>query len=123
VNQTPGQFPLADYLGNLGHLLAALRTTGAKVIWATITPVKVDRRPPRPDARWWDAAELEVYNRAALAMMQGECVAVNDLGALVSPSLKTYIGEDGVHLTELGQRACAAAVAHAIEPHLPGARA
>jgi lysophospholipase L1-like esterase len=113
----PAQTPLADYVGNLRHILAALRATGATVVWATTTPVHPDT--PFHTDRWgWRNEEIDAYNRAAAELMRAENVPVNDLHAVVAADPDRYISDDQIHLTGLGQRKCAEAVAAAVRPYL-----
>lgn len=104
----PHQFSIEDYVGNLGSVLNRLRETGAEIIWRTTTPVQANF----PWAGEWTFAADDVvrYNAAALALMRSEGIACHDLGAVVQENLASYLFEDGLHLSPLGQKACADAI-------------
>ena len=89
------------------RILRELKKTGAKVIFATTTPVKEDCVNRKN-------ANICEYNRRITAEMDKECVPVNDLHGLVSRRAQEYICEDRVHLSEAGKAACGKAVADAI---------
>ena len=112
-NREPTQYPLATYLANLRDILAELRGTGARVIWATTTPVHA-RRPWRDDVWSWRNEKIDRYNQAALEVMEAEGVPVNDLHALVAADPDALLAEDMLHLSEQGQRLCAEAVAQSV---------
>jgi len=120
-NRCPPQVPLDDYVGNLAHVLAALRATGAAVVWATTTPVAPDA--PFHTDRWgWRNAEIDAYNAAARALMAAEGVPIDDLHAIVAADPAGLICEDELHLSPAGQDACADAVADAVRAVLPVCR-
>ena len=98
------------YVANLSKILAVLKTTDAKLIWASTTP--------------WvsygeDTKALIVQNNSAAAgLMKKEGVAVNDLHSLAVPKLKDWHAKDGVHFTAQGYeglgKQAAAAIARAL---------
>jgi lysophospholipase L1-like esterase len=120
-NRAPAQIPLADYLGNLRFILAALRAATPRVVWATMTP-QHPQRPFRVDQWSWRNEEMARYNAAAESLMRSEGVPVNDLGALVLRQPEELLAEDQLHLSASGQAACAAAVVRTLEAegYLPG---
>jgi len=77
------QVSIEDYQTNLERLIAILRRTGAKLIWASTTPVQRDilgQYARRKDA----AAE---YNAAALEVMKRHPdILINDLHGMISSS-------------------------------------
>jgi lysophospholipase L1-like esterase len=110
----PEQFTIADYLRNLRTVLDQLRATGAKIVWATMTP----QHPERPCAspKWsWTHDEMRRYNDAALELMTREGLPVNDLRALVLSDPDTLLADDRLHLSPIGVERSAQAVASAIE--------
>jgi isoamyl acetate esterase len=116
-NRAPVQYAMDIYAANLRFILARLRTVGARVVWATSTPV----HPARPFAAtgWsWRNEEIVRYNAAALKVMQSEGVPVNDLHAIVAADPDRYLREDKLHLSEAGVRECAGAVADAVSKWL-----
>jgi lysophospholipase L1-like esterase len=108
------QVPPGEYEKNLRTLVARLQKTGAKLIWASTTPVPEGRVSPprRPD-------DVLAYNKAALRVMEENKVRVNDLYAFALPRLKEIQRPVNVHFTPDGSRALAKQVAAAIEPALP----
>lgn len=112
----PTQFSVADYVTNLRSLLSALRNThakGAKIIWATMTPQHPTRAFTKEN--WsWRSDEISRYNAAALELMIGEGVRVNDLHAVVNADTDKLLGEDKLHLSQAGVDACARAVVSAL---------
>jgi isoamyl acetate esterase len=109
----PVQFAVDAYIGHLSAILAQLRDTGAKIVWATSTPVHPDR--PFSDDSWaWRNDEIDEFNAAALELMHAEAVPVNDLHALVGSDVDRYLSEDMLHLAKDGIDVCAQAVAEAV---------
>lgn len=99
---------LEAYEANLGKLADELKKTGAMLIWATTTPV--------PDGA---AGRLKgddvIYNAAALKVMQGRPIRINDLYAHVFPQLETYQRTRDVHYTAEGYAFLGRKVALAIQ--------
>jgi len=105
------------YAGNLEILLTRLEETGAKLIWATTTPVCP--APEKNDLTLIDSTTEEAYRTAALRVMKKHKVRVNDLYAAIKPRQKEYaIGEDDVHFTSEGSRFLAEQVAEEIRKNL-----
>ena len=70
--------PVDQYEKNLREIVARLKKTGAKLIFATTTPV--------PEGTVGRVAGDEVgYNTAAERVMKDEGIAIDDLHALVAP--------------------------------------
>ena len=109
----PAQIPIEMYRANLEFILGRLLETGARVIWATITPVHPDA-PFHTDRVAWRNAEIDQYNKAALDLMQGRGVPIDDLHAIVASDPDKYLCEDQLHLSEAGKAKCAEAVADAV---------
>ena len=112
----PAQIPVADYVGNVRHILTRLRQTDAALIWRTTTPVA-------PDFDWqgdWSFAPADVvrYNVAASALMSEQEVPEHDLHAVIERDLSAYLADDGVHLTAQGQDVAAESVVAAVRPFL-----
>lgn len=100
----------AEYEKNLRAMVGRLKQTGAKLIFATTTPVPEGKvNPPR------NPADVEVYNRVALAVMKEMGVEVDDLEGFVRPRLKEWQRPVNVHFTEAGYEALAGQVAQSIE--------
>ena len=104
----------ADYEKNLRALVARMKATGAKLIWATITPIPDgELQPPR---QFGDEGE---YNAIAKGIMDANGIAINDLNACVTPVLGTLQKPKDVHFTEEGSAFLAKRVAAEIEAALP----
>lgn len=108
------QVDLAQYERNLDRLVTRLRKTGARLIWATTTPVPNLRVGPKriPD-------DVLRYNEAAARVMKRQGVAVNDLYSLAMKRLAEIQIPDNVHFTPAGSRVLAEQVAASILAALP----
>lgn len=118
--RSPVQFPIEEYLSNLRAIIEKLRSTGARVIWASTTPV----HPARPfvdDAWSWRNNEIDRYNAAAGELMASEGAAFDDLHAVVASDPGRCLAEDMLHLSGEGARKCAGAVAGAVSAVLDAA--
>ena len=99
---------LDEYLDNLGRVADALHRLGAKVIFATSTPV-------RPEMWGHSIERIRQYNSAAAELLTGKGVYINDLFTPVYRDLDRCISkEDLIHLTPHGVELCAGLVAGAI---------
>jgi acyl-CoA thioesterase-1 len=95
------QIPLEKYKQNMECIVARLKKTGAKVIFATTTPYPAGVKPLRiPE----DAAN---YNEVALGIMKKNGVIVNDLYTYVLPQCEALQKPRNVHFTEDGSKALA----------------
>ena len=104
--------PLDEYVHFLKRILTECRRNGAKVIFATTTPIlstgaAADNTGTGSDCIRYNDAWVQQYNAAAKALMETEHVRVNDLYALCRNHPTYYKCEDGLHLTEEGYRICA----------------
>jgi len=107
---------LSEYEKNMRSILRELKKTGAKVIFATTTPVsdeKAELSGPMPPAH--KNSDIATYNRAVLEMLDRDEVAVNDLFALMYPEKEKYLSEDMIHPNEDGVKLLGTAVADAIK--------
>ena len=105
--------PPADYERNLRELVGRLKRTGAKLIFATTTPVSADLHS------YLKAAELP-YNTAALRVMRAEQISINDLWAFATPQIDQLQIPGNPHFTAKGSVALAGEVARAVRVALPG---
>ncbi len=101
--------PLPEYLADLTRLARLLTATGARVLFATSTPL-------RPDNAEWDNAEIERYNAAATELMERLNIPVNDLHALVTGREWELLNDDKIHLNRLGIRRVGDAVVGRLAP-------
>jgi acyl-CoA thioesterase-1 len=93
-----------EYERNLERLVALLQSSGARLVFATTTPV-----PPGSAGR--REGDAKRYNESALRVMQKHGIAVNDLYGLVYPKLKEYQRPANVHFLPEGSKAMARQVA------------
>lgn len=92
----------ATYEENLRIIVARLKQTGAKLIWAHTTPF--------PNGRLYPIRILEdvgLYNSIAERVMKENGVAINDLYAFALPRLAELQRPNNVHFTPKGSRALA----------------
>jgi len=111
--RSPLQIPIDIYRMTLEFILERLEETGARIVWATTTPVHPER-PMRDDQWSWTNHEIEAYNATALELMQARGIAVNDLYAVVMRDVEENLAEDQLHLSDAGKERCAEAVAAAV---------
>jgi len=105
---------IEQYQTNLKKIATKLKTTGAKLIFATTTPV------PNGSGGRVQGDEIR-YNAAATDVMRAMGIDVDDLRNVVSPSLATLQQPHNVHFTAEGYRLLGVEAASRIEPKLPGA--
>jgi len=109
---------LALYEKNLRALVARLKQTGAKLIWASSTPVPEEMNSPRsPSHR---SAMVKVYNDVAAKVMAENGVAIDDLNAYVTPVIGKMQRPHDVHFPTEGSEFLAKKVAEEIAGVLPG---
>ena len=99
------------YEKNLRDLVAKLKATGAKLIWANTTPV------PEGTAGRVAGAEKS-YNESAARVMKTAGIPTDDLCAAVVAN-PTWQREKNVHFTPEGSKALAGEVVVAITAQLP----
>lgn len=97
-----------EYRANLEKIVAILKPTGAKLIWASTTPV------PEGEAGRKSGDDL-IYNKVAAEVMNKHGIPINDLHAVILPHMKTHTTAPGnVHFTPEGSKILARRVAAAI---------
>jgi len=102
-----------DYEKNLRALVAKMKATGAKPIWATTTPnPSGELNPPR---RFGQVAE---YNQIALKVMKENGVAIDDLNAAITPQVDKLQNPKDVHYKAEGYKLLGGEVAKSIEAAL-----
>lgn len=103
------QVPIEAYRRNLGQLVERLRKTGARLVWASTTPVPDAKvSPPRK------SAEVALYNAAAREIMDANGIPTDDLYGFALPRLASLQRPANVHFTDEGSRALAERVAESI---------
>lgn len=105
--------PLKDYSARLEQIAERLQKTGAKVIWATTTPI------PDVPAQKQTAASIVERNAVALAIMQRRQIPVDDLFTAITPQLAKLQNPNDVHFTAEGYDFLGGQVAAAIRQALP----
>ena len=101
--------PLADYTQRLEQLIERMKKTGAKLVWATTTPI-----PDNP-AQKQTAASIVERNQAALEVMKRHGIAIDDLFAAITPRLAELQNPHDVHFTGPGYDFLGQQVAASIE--------
>ena len=94
---------LDEYLENMERILRELKKTGAKIIFATSTPVsdkKAFLRGPMPPAHCND--DIKRYNQAVVEMFKNENIVINDMFEEMSDVKDDYLSEDMIHPNENG---------------------
>ncbi len=104
------QASLEAYEKQLRELVSKLKATGAKLIFATTTPV--------PDAvlkPWRTNADVIRYNEVALKIMKENQIAVDDLYTFMKPKLAELQLPANVHYKPEGSQALGGEVVKAIQ--------
>jgi acyl-CoA thioesterase-1 len=109
------QVELAQYEENLRQLVKKMKASGAKLIWASTTPVPEGKLSP---LRY--PADVPRFNEVALRVMKESGVAVNDLYAFALPQLSDIQLPSNVHFRPEGSAKLAKPVAEAIAAALAG---
>ena len=107
------QVPIESYRRYLRLIVVRLKSTQAKFIFATTTPVPAGTlSPPRR------SSDVVAYNRVALEVMRENGIAVNDLYSYVLPKLAELQQPVNVHFTNSGSERLAEQVAKSIRDNL-----
>jgi len=107
------QVPLDQYEKNLRELVGRLKKTGAKLIWASTTPVPEGKLSPSRKN-----SDVVAYNAVAKKIMGENQIAVNDLYVFALPRLDKIQLPANVHFTAAGSKALAEQVAANVEAAL-----
>ncbi len=91
------QVSVEDYEANLERIVARLRETSATLLFATTTPY-----PDLPEGPVRYAADVDLYNAAALRVMRRHDIAVIDLHGVVHKRLDEFQQPNNVHFTREG---------------------
>ncbi|MDZ4850359.1 MAG: SGNH/GDSL hydrolase family protein [Pirellulaceae bacterium] len=102
-----------EYEKNLRSLVAKLKATKAKLIWAATTPIP--RGKLNPDRAFGDEVE---YNAIAARVMRDESIAINDLHSYVLPRFTELQRPQDLHYQPEGSDFLAKQVAAEIEKQL-----
>jgi lysophospholipase L1-like esterase len=106
------QVPIDQYERNLDEIVKRLKKTGAKLIFATTTPV--------PDGtKIRVKGDAAIYNSAAVRVMKKHGVPINDLYSFALPRLKEIQRESNVHFYPKGSEQlaeqCATSILEVLE--------
>jgi lysophospholipase L1-like esterase len=104
--------PPADYVKRLEEIVARLERTGAKLVWASTTPI-----PDNP-AQKQTARSIVDRNALAAEVMRKHGIPVDDLFAAITPRLATLQNPNDVHFTAAGYDFLGAQVAAALRTAL-----
>jgi hypothetical protein len=85
---------IGEYQENLNKLIDTMQRTGAKLIWASSTPVM-----SRKGTRLEDIAK---YNKAAAEVIYLRHVMIDDLYSMIEPHASEMQSEDGCHFKPQG---------------------
>lgn len=104
--------PMADYSQRLEQLVERMKQTGAKLIWASTTPI-----PDLPDKKY-SARSIVDRNQAAAEIMQKHDVNTDDLFTAVTPHLSQMQNPNDVHFNSKGYEFLGEQVAASIKAAL-----
>ena len=100
--------PVNEYLDRLATIVKRLQATGARLIWASTTPI------PDDPAKKQSAASIVERNTAAAALMAKHGIAVNDLFTAITPRLAELQNPNDVHFNAAGYDFLGARVAEVV---------
>lgn len=116
LTETETKVSKANYEKNLQEIVKRLKATGARLIFATTTPVPEVLDPP---TRRFES--IPERNEIAVKVMKENGVAVDDLYAVILPKQAELQRPKDVHFTSDGSALLGKAVAASIEAELPKA--
>jgi acyl-CoA thioesterase-1 len=100
------------YEKNLRQIVARLQKTGARLIWATTTPVPANSRARAQ-------GDEVVYNKVAAKVMADNHIAIDDLCAAVTPHFpELQHSPNNVHFNDEGYRVLAESVVKSVKAAL-----
>jgi len=103
-----------DYRRNLARLVERLEQTGARLIWASTTPIPpAETNPPRYDK------DVVLYNQIAAEIMAPRAIPTDDLYQAAFERLADIQRPANVHFTPEGSKYLANHVASAVTTALP----
>lgn len=99
------QQPLDVYESNLRKIVERIKSESkARLIWVSTTPV-IDKR--HNSVKGFDRyiRDVKAYNEVANGIMKEARISINDLySAIKNDDIAACLGNDGVHMTERGNR-------------------
>jgi hypothetical protein len=106
--EDPLQADVRQYSKNMKIIVNKLKASGAKLIFATTTPVPEKSSPLR------EPEQVLLFNKAALKIMKKNKIEVNDLFGFALPGIKEIQIADNVHFKPEGYKALAERVSEYI---------
>ncbi|HBN78826.1 MAG TPA: SGNH/GDSL hydrolase family protein [Planctomycetaceae bacterium] len=88
--------PITEYSERLEQLVERMQKTGAKIIWASTTPI------PDDESKKQTAQSIVDRNEAAAQIMAKHGVATDDLFTLITPHLEKMQNPNDVHFNSAG---------------------
>lgn len=113
VENGPRWVSIDSYRSNLEKIVERLKKTGAKLVFATTTPVPVGAKSRVPE-------DVARYNEAALAVMRENDVQIDDLNSAIVESAYRFQKPQDVHFYQEGSDILADHVAASIKAPLIG---
>jgi len=104
--------PLTDYGARLETLVQRMAKTGAKLVWASTTPI------PDDASKQQTAASVIERNQLAATIMEKYGVKTDDLFEAITPQLATLQNPNDVHFNAAGYDFLGQTVATAVEAAL-----
>lgn len=111
ASETTQRATREQYVANLRTLITQMKSTGAKLIFATTTPVP--KGGILSPTRKFDS--IEDRNRIAVTLMQEQGVTVDDLHTAALPIMEKHGRPNDVHFSPEGYAVLAMSVAQSIE--------
>jgi lysophospholipase L1-like esterase len=96
-----------DYADRIEMIVGRLEQTGAKLIWASSTPIP-------PDAEFYEHGSSDRLNKIASQVMRRRGIPINDLYSLILPDLKRYQNPRDCHFNLQGYQRLGGKVAEKI---------
>lgn len=104
--------PLPDYIQRLEQLVERMKKTGAKLVWASTTPI------PEDAAKNQKADSIVERNAAAALVMQKQNVLIDDLFGAITPHLAKLQNPNDVHFNAEGYEFLGKQVATVLETQI-----
>lgn len=114
--------PASEYSTNLNRLADALHVTGAKLVWASTTPVPKDATyldPLREAVLSQRAEDVRLYNQIAATIMHSRNIPINDLYQFSQARLTELQIAADIHFSSHGYAVLGTRVADFLLPLLP----
>lgn len=108
--------PVDRYADNLRRIVARLKRTGARLIWASSTPIPSGGNL-RANRRF---ADINAYNEAARSVMMEAGITINDLNAAITPRAGALWVPRDLHFIPEGYVLLAREVATTVRSALAG---